>query len=81
MARLYDPAEGAILINGQDIKSLRMEDIRRAMAILFQDYTLFPLTVPLRIQRVVPRCADAHTCRLKKILPLGTLLGNMITTR
>jgi ABC-type multidrug transport system fused ATPase/permease subunit len=47
MARLYDPTEGAILINGQNIKSLRMEDFRRAMAILFQDYTLFPLTVPL----------------------------------
>ena len=59
IARLYDPTEGTILINGQDIKSLRMEDLRRAMAILFQDYTLFPLTVALRIQRAVPRCADA----------------------
>ena len=58
MARLYNPTEGTILINGQDIKSLRMEDLRRAMAILFQDYTLFPLTVGLRTQRVVPRCAD-----------------------
>lgn len=48
MARLFDPTEGTILIDGQDIKTLRMEDIRRAMATLFQDYTLFPLTVRLR---------------------------------
>jgi len=45
MARLYDPTEGTILIDGRDIKTLRMEDFRRAMAILFQDYTLFPLTI------------------------------------
>ena len=81
MARLYDSTEGAILINGQDIKSLRMEDLRRAMAILFQDYTLFPLTVGLRTQHVVPRCADTYTHRLERILPLVTLLGHVMTPR
>ncbi|KAI9507420.1 HlyB/MsbA family ABC transporter [Russula earlei] len=45
MARLYDPTEGSILIDGNDIRTLRLEDLRHAMAILFQDYTLFPLTV------------------------------------
>ena len=48
VTRLYDPTEGTILIDGQDIKTLRLEDLRRAMAILFQDFTLFPLTVSLR---------------------------------
>jgi len=81
MARLYDPTEGAILINGQDIKTLRMEDLRRAMAILFQDYTLFPVTVGLRIQRAVPRLADTYTYRLEKISPLAILLAHMITPR
>jgi ABC-type multidrug transport system fused ATPase/permease subunit len=52
ISRLYDPTEGTILINGHDIKTLRMEDIRRAMAMLFQDYTLFPLSVRLYVQRV-----------------------------
>jgi ABC-type multidrug transport system fused ATPase/permease subunit len=44
-ARIYDPTEGSILIDGQDIKTLRLVDLRRAMAILFQDYTHFPLSV------------------------------------
>ena len=44
-ARIYDPTEGSIFIDGQDIKSLRLADLRRAMAILFQDYTHFPLSV------------------------------------
>ena len=45
MARLYDPTEGTILVDGQDIKTLRLADLRRAMSILFQDYTHFPLSV------------------------------------
>ena len=81
ISRLYDPTEGTIFINGQDIKTLRMEDFRHAMAILFQDYTLFPLTVGLRIQRVVPRFADAYTYRLEKISPLAILLAPMTTPR
>lgn len=44
-ARLYDPLEGEIRFNGQDIKTLRFSDLRNAIAVLFQDYTLFPLNV------------------------------------
>ncbi|KAI5989752.1 P-loop containing nucleoside triphosphate hydrolase protein [Pisolithus albus] len=45
ISRLYDPAEGIILIDGQDIKTLKLCDLRRTMAILFQDYTHFPLSI------------------------------------
>ena len=45
VARIYDPSEGIILVNGQDIKTLRLADLRRTMAILFQEHTHFPLSV------------------------------------
>ncbi|TFK76612.1 P-loop containing nucleoside triphosphate hydrolase protein [Pluteus cervinus] len=45
IARLYDPTEGQILIDDQDISILRLEDLRRAMAVLFQDFTHFPLSI------------------------------------
>ncbi|KAF9072247.1 P-loop containing nucleoside triphosphate hydrolase protein [Rhodocollybia butyracea] len=45
IARLYDPSEGQILIDDRDIKTLKLTDIRRAMAVLFQDYTHFPLSI------------------------------------
>ena len=45
IARLYDPLEGEIRINGQDIKTLRLADLRNATSVLFQDYTIFPLNV------------------------------------
>ena len=45
MLRLYDPTEGTIFVNDQDIKTLKLADLRESIAILFQDYTHFPLTV------------------------------------
>ena len=45
LTRLYDPTEGQIFVDGRDIKSLRLEDLRETVAVLFQDYTLFPLSV------------------------------------
>lgn len=45
MLRLYDPTEGTILVNDQDIKTFKLADLHESMAVLFQDYTHFPLTV------------------------------------
>ena len=45
LSRLYDPTEGQILVNGMDIRTLKLADLRRAMSVLFQDYSLFPLTI------------------------------------
>ncbi|KAH7926211.1 P-loop containing nucleoside triphosphate hydrolase protein [Leucogyrophana mollusca] len=45
IARIYDPMEGVILIDDRDIKTLSLVDLRRAMSLLFQDYTHFPLSI------------------------------------
>ena len=45
VARIYDVTEGTIRINGLDIREVKLEDLRRSTAVLFQDYTLFPLSV------------------------------------
>lgn len=45
ITRLYDPTEGEILIDGRDIRSLKLTDLRNAVSVLFQDYTHFPLSV------------------------------------
>lgn len=61
IARLYDPSEGKILIDGIDIKTLRLADLRRAISVLFQDYTLFPLSVSastLCYLFIVLQCGD-----------------------
>ncbi|KAI0319022.1 P-loop containing nucleoside triphosphate hydrolase protein [Amylostereum chailletii] len=45
IARIYNLTEGTILLDGKDISTLKLSDLRRAMSILFQDYTHFPLSI------------------------------------
>ncbi|KAI0668740.1 P-loop containing nucleoside triphosphate hydrolase protein [Trametes maxima] len=45
VARMYDPEEGEILLDGHDVRTLRLYDLRQAISVLFQDYTHFPLSI------------------------------------
>lgn len=45
IARIHDPTTGDILVDGKNIQDLRVKDLRRAISVLFQDYTHFPLSV------------------------------------
>ncbi|KAJ6498112.1 P-loop containing nucleoside triphosphate hydrolase protein [Mycena vitilis] len=58
IARLYDPTEGHILINDEDIRTLKLADVRRATSVLFQDYTHFPLSIRDNIALGDPNNAD-----------------------
>lgn len=43
LARLYDPTEGRILLNGTDIKDYDYEEYMKMFAVVFQDFSLFAL--------------------------------------
>jgi ATP-binding cassette, subfamily B, bacterial len=38
IARLYDPTEGEILLDGSDLREYDLEDWRREVGVIFQDY-------------------------------------------
>lgn len=44
-SRLYDVTEGAILLDGRDIRELSLPALRRAVATAFEDPTLFSMSV------------------------------------
>ncbi|MBC7653705.1 MAG: ABC transporter ATP-binding protein [Oligoflexus sp.] len=44
LARLYDPTEGRILLDGKDLKEYDLEDIRHNLGIIFQDYIRYQMT-------------------------------------
>jgi ATP-binding cassette subfamily B protein len=43
--RLYDPCEGEILLDGLNIKEYRVDDYRRKIGAIFQDFKIFAATV------------------------------------
>lgn len=43
LARLYEPTEGRILLDGVDLKDYDLTDLRKEVGIIFQDYIRFQL--------------------------------------
>mgnify|MGYP006266153895 CR=1 FL=1 len=43
LARLYDPTEGRILVDGIDLRQIDLTSLRRNIGIIFQDYIRFQL--------------------------------------
>ncbi len=45
VCRFYDPTRGRILIDGHDLREVRMRDLRRHIGVVLQDTFLFPGTI------------------------------------
>jgi ATP-binding cassette subfamily B protein len=45
LGRLYDPSEGRVLIDGADLRQVRLESLRRAVAVVTDDPFLFSASV------------------------------------
>ncbi len=71
LMRLYEPQEGHILIDGQDIQEVTQQSLRRAIGVVFQESALFSGTVRENIgyaskdateQQIISaaRAANAH---------------------
>lgn len=80
LLRFFDPQEGRILLDGLDLREIRLEELRRAIAVVSQDTYLFHGTLAdnLRLARpeasreeleAVARAANIHD--LIESLPLG----------
>ncbi|MEL6988267.1 MAG: ABC transporter ATP-binding protein, partial [Bacteroidota bacterium] len=41
LARLYDPTEGRILLDGEDIRDISLKDYRNNIGVIFQDFVRF----------------------------------------
>ena len=68
LARFYDVDEGAISIDGIDIRRLRLHELRRAVGIVFEDTFLFHDTVAANIAFADP---DAGFDRIERAARLA----------
>ena len=68
LARLYDPDDGAVLLDGHDMRELRLADVRRAVALVFEETFLFTDTVRENIRLARP---DAHDEEVERAAELA----------
>ena len=45
LARLYDPVEGIILLDGADLRDYDVDDLRKEIGVIFQDYMKYDMLV------------------------------------
>jgi subfamily B ATP-binding cassette protein MsbA len=88
LPRFYDPREGAVLLDGRDLREYRLSDLRRQIALVSQDVTLFDDTLASNIAYGVMGDVDraqieaaaeaAHAMEFIRALPdgLDTLVGD-----
>jgi subfamily B ATP-binding cassette protein MsbA len=86
LPRFYDPSAGRVLVDGLDVRGLRLKDLRRQVATVTQDTVLFHATVLENIRYGMPEATRqeveaaaraAHADEFIASLPQGydTLLG------
>lgn len=82
LLRLYDPSAGRILLDGVDLREYDLEDLRREIGAIFQDFVRFELTAGENVglgdvqamgdsARVVAAASKAGASELLQSLPDG----------
>ncbi len=66
IARFYDPNEGRLLIDGHDMRSIRLQDLRSQMGIVLQEPFLFPGTIAENIAYARPEAPREDLLRAAK---------------
>ncbi len=79
LARFYDPVEGEVLIDGQDIRKASFESLRKAVVVMPQDSVLFSGTIRENLlygrnvsdEEMEKRIAELNLTSLISSLPSG----------
>jgi ATP-binding cassette, subfamily B, bacterial len=67
LARLYDPEEGRVLLDGHDLRELRLAEVRRAVALVFEETFLFSESVAENIRVGRPDATDEEVRRAAEL--------------
>jgi len=67
LARLYDPDGGRVLLDGSDLRELRLTDVRRSVGLVFEDTFLFTESVRENIRFGRPDATEEDIARAAKL--------------
>ena len=65
--RFYDPQQGRVLLDGEDVRGLKLEELRGAIGIVSQDPFLFSTTVRENIAFGAPLASDEEVERAARM--------------
>jgi ATP-binding cassette subfamily B protein/subfamily B ATP-binding cassette protein MsbA len=60
LPRFFDPTEGAVTLDGADLRELRLKDLRRHIALVLQEPILLPASIAENIAYGNPRASRAE---------------------
>jgi ABC-type transport system involved in Fe-S cluster assembly fused permease/ATPase subunit len=75
--RFYDPTEGAIEIDGTDIRSVNLDSVRRAIAVVPQDCVLFNDSLRENIRYGRPSATDEEVAQAIEAAFLGDVIERL----
>jgi ATP-binding cassette, subfamily B, bacterial len=77
LARLYDPEGGRVLLDGHDLCALRLEAVRRAVALVFEETFLFSESVRENIRVGRPEAGDEDVQRAAELAGAAEFVADL----
>jgi ATP-binding cassette, subfamily B, bacterial len=77
LARLYDPDDGAVLLDGHNVRDLRLSDVREAVALVFEETFLFTDTVKENIRFARPEASDEEVERAARLAGAAEFIADL----
>ena len=77
LARLYDPDQGAVLLDGHDVRKLRIADVRGAVALVFEETFLFTDTVRENIRFARPDAGNEDVERAAELAGAAAFIADL----
>jgi ATP-binding cassette subfamily B protein len=77
LARLYDPEHGRVLLDGHDLSELRLADVRRAVALVFEETFLFSESVRENIRVGRPEANDEDVRRAAELAGAAAFIDDL----
>ena len=77
LARLYDPEDGRVLLDGHDLRELRLAEVRRAVALVFEETFLFSESVAENIRVGRPDATDEDVHRAAELAGAAAFVDDL----
>src|SRR5438093_22216 len=77
LARLYDPDGGRVLLDGHDVRELRLADVRGAVALVFEETFLFTESVRENIRFGRPDADDEAVTRAAALAGAAAFIAEL----